>query len=74
LLGFVQQAAPRRVLIQRPALAGAHGDSFGKLDRLFPSITNCDGADHVRWHYRTYQQLDSIETSLVFACLTASKK
>ena len=41
LIGFVQQAAPRRVLIQRPALAGAHGDmpvntrGFWPLDRAF---------------------------------------
>ena len=39
LLGFLQQAAPRRVLIQRPAFAGAHGDmpvktgSFRPLER-----------------------------------------
>lgn len=39
LLGFVQQAAPRQVLIQRPAFAGARGDmpvntgGFRPLDR-----------------------------------------
>jgi len=49
LLGFVQQAAPRRLLVQRPSLASTHGDmpvntrSFWPLD--CPKVA-CIRKDH----------------------------